>query len=90
MKTDSVQCKEKESNTLRSPAQETEKTLKLSCPFSDFNIDSTLELTFEFFLQIYISAISATDNKNRKKKKKIMKLIKIVVSKLVLKSKSQN
>ena len=89
MKTDSVQCKEKESNTLRSPAQETEKTLKLSCPFSDFNIDSTLELTFEFFLQIYISAISATDNKNRKKKK-IMKLIKIVVSKLVLKSKSQN
>lgn len=71
-------------------AQETEKTLKLSSPFSDFNIDSTLELTFEFFLQIYISAISATDNKNRKKKKKIMKLIKIVVSKLVLKSKSQN
>lgn len=70
MKTDSVQCKEKEFNTVRSPAQETEKTLKLSSPFSDFNIDSTLELTFEFFLQIYISAISATDNKNRKKKKK--------------------
>lgn len=78
MKTDSVQCKEKEFNTVRSPAQETEKTLKLSSPFSDFNIDSTLELTFEFFLQIYISAISATDNKNRKKKKRLWNWLKLL------------